>query len=210
MATNARGHTVPAAGETPSRAAIFGSLLTVNDIIPVSNETARAQKLAELAAVGVSGHLLVYREDLRIIERRTASGWQSVTGEVTGVTPVPAFSLPQATPPVTILNSTTLTHPFSGEVIVEAELVGDVIVGASTSVRFLLTVAGLARPGWAQNFSAGGNVRDSPHTRVRTTVSAGTPVTVQVAAADVGVGGTSNGAGVLSVAWTIRPGRGAA
>lgn len=52
MATNTRGHTVPAAGETPSRAAIFGALLTVNDIVPVANTTARQQLVADLTAAG--------------------------------------------------------------------------------------------------------------------------------------------------------------
>lgn len=161
--------------------------------------------------VAAGGHVLAYRSDERIVERRTAAGgWQSLTGVHTGTVAVPAFSLPQATAPATILGTTTLAHPFSGEVVVEAELVGDAIIGANTSVRFLLTVSGQSRQAWAQNFSAGGNVRDNPSARVITTVAAGTPVTVQVQAADVGSGGTSNGTGVLSVAWTIRPGRGAA
>ena len=49
MATNARGHTIPAAGETPSRAAIFAPLLTVNDIVMATNATDRAQKITALA-----------------------------------------------------------------------------------------------------------------------------------------------------------------
>lgn len=50
MGTSARKHTIPLAGETPTRAAIASGFASVNDIIPVPNATARAQLLADLAA----------------------------------------------------------------------------------------------------------------------------------------------------------------
>lgn len=175
-------------------------------VVPVSSAAVRD---ALGTAAGASTPL-VYRTDERIIERRIAAGtWQSVTGAITGVTSVPAFSLPSAVPPATILTSTVLTHPFTGEVVVSADLVGDAVIGGNSSARFLLTVNGLARPGWTQNFGAG-LVRDSPNVHVTTTVAAGTPVSIQVSVADVGAGGTSAAAASLQVEWTIRPGRGAA
>jgi len=51
MATSARKHTVPAALETPRRAAINDLAASINDIVPVANVTARAQLLADLAAM---------------------------------------------------------------------------------------------------------------------------------------------------------------
>lgn len=167
-----------------------------------------AERNALLTTHGSSPTEPLWVDVAGILQRHNGTIWQSMTGAITGNTSVPAFSLPSAVPPATILATTTLTHPFVGEVVVDAELVGDAVVGANTSVRFLLTVSGLARPAWVQNFG-GGNLRDSPHARVITTVPAGSPVTVTVQAADVGSGGTSGSAGVLAVAWMIRPGRGA-
>lgn len=51
MATDARGHTAPASGETPRRQVINDLSLSIRDPIPVANVTARTAKLAELAAL---------------------------------------------------------------------------------------------------------------------------------------------------------------
>ena len=50
MATDLRGHTVPAAGDAPSRAALLSLGLTVRDPIPVANTTTRAALIVSLAA----------------------------------------------------------------------------------------------------------------------------------------------------------------
>lgn len=52
MATNARKHTVPAAGETPRRQVINDLAASINDIVPVPNVTARAQLVADVVAAG--------------------------------------------------------------------------------------------------------------------------------------------------------------
>lgn len=51
MATDARGHTVPAGDDEPKRSDLTGLSLSVNDAIPVANATERATKLAELAGL---------------------------------------------------------------------------------------------------------------------------------------------------------------
>lgn len=53
MATDLRGHTVPAGNEAPSRGALTALGLSIRDAIPVANATARTQRIADLAAVGV-------------------------------------------------------------------------------------------------------------------------------------------------------------
>lgn len=51
MATDARGHTVPAATDHPARAAFLNLALSIRDAIPVTNATTRASTLAALAAL---------------------------------------------------------------------------------------------------------------------------------------------------------------
>lgn len=53
MATDARGHTVPAATDAPKRADILALGLSINDPIVVANTTARAQALTDLAAESI-------------------------------------------------------------------------------------------------------------------------------------------------------------
>lgn len=86
MATSARKHTVPAAGETPRRQAINDLAASINDIVPVQNQTARAQLLADVVA---AGHvwprpLYVDRADAgpRGIIERTIDGttWEALAG----------------------------------------------------------------------------------------------------------------------------------
>jgi len=79
MATNARGHTVPSAGETPSRAAIFQSLMTVNDIVPVANATARAQKLLDLGS-SAARPLIVRQSDTGVYWEHDGTAWRALGG----------------------------------------------------------------------------------------------------------------------------------
>lgn len=50
MATDLRGHTVPANNEAPNRGALAALALSVRDPIPVANATARSTRIADLAA----------------------------------------------------------------------------------------------------------------------------------------------------------------
>jgi hypothetical protein len=52
MATDARKHTAPAAGETPRRQSLNDLSLSINDIIPVANTPERAQYIVDLTAAG--------------------------------------------------------------------------------------------------------------------------------------------------------------
>lgn len=67
MATDIKKHTTIASGETPSRAAIAAAILSINDAIPVANQTEQAQLLAALSgtpyAVGPTRPLVTVRQD---------------------------------------------------------------------------------------------------------------------------------------------------
>lgn len=55
MATDARGHTVPASSDHPSRAAwVLTPLLSVRDPIPVASATAQATLVSTLSGLGVT------------------------------------------------------------------------------------------------------------------------------------------------------------
>ena len=65
MGTNARGHTIPdATGVPPSRTGIFGSLLTINDIVMAANATARGIAIAAIVPT-TSRPLFVYQADTK-------------------------------------------------------------------------------------------------------------------------------------------------
>ncbi|WP_336627377.1 MULTISPECIES: hypothetical protein [unclassified Microbacterium] len=53
MAVDAKKHTSPAPGETPSRAQLAAMILSTNDAIPVANATERAQVVSALNAASV-------------------------------------------------------------------------------------------------------------------------------------------------------------
>jgi hypothetical protein len=93
MATDARGHTVPAATDVPSRNTILNALLSVKDITPVTNTTTRASTSTAVSP-SATNPLLVARADARadsFLEfTKDGSTWLSVplsTGVVT-YTPV--------------------------------------------------------------------------------------------------------------------------
>lgn len=70
---DAKKHSSVAAGEAPKRGALADGLLSVNDIVPVSNATERAQLVAALstssAPVGASKPLAVSRADARALHQ---------------------------------------------------------------------------------------------------------------------------------------------
>jgi hypothetical protein len=69
MATDARGHTVPAATDHPSRQTLLNLMRTTRDITPVTNTAARAAvptaMTAEGLSVAVTNPLMVARADAR-------------------------------------------------------------------------------------------------------------------------------------------------
>lgn len=72
MATDVKKHTSPAAGETPSRAAIAAAILSINDIVPVANTTEANIVAAAVAAAGqdlATTPLFVSRADARGLHR---------------------------------------------------------------------------------------------------------------------------------------------
>lgn len=102
MGTDIRKHTAPLAGETPSRQVINDLSLTVNDVIPIANTTARAQLVADLTAAGFTPSqtkpLYVHRADAGTGQElevttdgttwRTISApvWTTYTATLTGLT----------------------------------------------------------------------------------------------------------------------------
>lgn len=69
MPSDARNHTVPAAGDHPARATLLSLALGIRDVIPVSNTTTRAAVITAMAAAGVSvsvsNPVYVHRADAR-------------------------------------------------------------------------------------------------------------------------------------------------
>lgn len=67
MATDVRKHTVPAPGDAPRRQAILDLGLSIRDVIPVANTTARSQLITAMGAAGqgpsASNPVLVFRAD---------------------------------------------------------------------------------------------------------------------------------------------------
>lgn len=191
--------TTASSGNTIAQTAPYAA--PAGGVIPVRNATERDALTAFATA---EGPITVDRLDLGILERSTGSGWQSLTGVVTGLTSVGAFARPAEAGPTTLLASTLLTNPFSGNVIVEADLVGDASIAPNISVKFLLTAGGVQRFAWGQNFSTAGVVTDSPnvHSVGITTAAA---AAVSVAVANVGTGGVSATAGQMAVQWVVRP-----
>lgn len=67
MATDARGHTVPGAGDAPARAALTDLSLSIRDVAYVADSTGRATLVSDLATAGktvsASNPLYVHRAD---------------------------------------------------------------------------------------------------------------------------------------------------
>lgn len=79
MATDARGHTVPAGTDAfDPQGDIDTALTTVNDIVPVANSTGRASALAAVGAT-TTDPLLVSRTDTRVVEGSWGSGFYALT-----------------------------------------------------------------------------------------------------------------------------------
>lgn len=88
MATDVRGHTVPSNTGHPQRADVTALALSVRDPIVVASTTARAQKIVDLAAVGVvpssTNPVWFYRTDAgsgkeleRTVDGTTFETWRS-------------------------------------------------------------------------------------------------------------------------------------
>lgn len=75
MATDARGHTAPAAAEAPRRQAFNDLSLSVNDMVMATNATTRG---TVLTAVGSSAArpLFVYQQDTDTVWRHDGSAWR--------------------------------------------------------------------------------------------------------------------------------------
>lgn len=96
MGTDIRKHTAPLAGETPSRQVINDLSLTVNDVIPIANTTARAQLVVDLTAAGFTPSqtkpLYVHRADagagLELEVSTDGTTWRTIASSVwTAYTP---------------------------------------------------------------------------------------------------------------------------
>lgn len=94
MATDARGHTVPAAADHPTRQALLTAMLSVKDPIPVADSTARATLISTLAALSpaivpsTSNPVFVFRADAATganVEYTTdGSTWRAIYANDTG------------------------------------------------------------------------------------------------------------------------------
>lgn len=82
MATDNRGHTVPAASDVPSRTTLLNLSLSMCDVVPVTNATTRTTAVTNLGAT-TAKPLLVARADARadsILEESHDSGttWRTI------------------------------------------------------------------------------------------------------------------------------------
>lgn len=89
MATDARGHTVPAASDHPQRQNLLDMMLSVNDYVSVTNTTTR-NALGITLAPTTSRPLIVYRVDSGTLELSTnGSAWTTLPDRNDGTwTPV--------------------------------------------------------------------------------------------------------------------------
>lgn len=171
-------------------------------VVPVASASARAA-LATAASPSVTNPLLVWQQDTKVLHLYDGATPRALTGELVGS--VAAVAEPGFTTGTkTAVASTTLAHPFTGPVIVEAEIVGDLVVGANSTVRVDLTAGGLTRTGRSSN-AAPANLSLTPVATARTRVESGA-ITVSLTVTIVeGVAGASWAAGQMAVQWSIRP-----
>lgn len=81
MGTDARKHTVPLAGETPRRQAFNDLSLSINDIVPIANATARAQLVTDIGGAAYEG-LTIYRQDMFWVETYLSGAWRVTAGRL--------------------------------------------------------------------------------------------------------------------------------
>jgi len=77
MATDARKHTAPAAGETPRRQAFNDLSLSINDVVPVANDTERTQALLDLGS-SATRVLIVRQQDTGMYWQHDGSAWRQL------------------------------------------------------------------------------------------------------------------------------------
>jgi hypothetical protein len=124
MATDARGHTIPAATDVPSRNTLLNLSLSTCDVVPVTNTTTRATAVTNLGAT-TAKPLIVARADARadsLLEMSSDSG-------TTWRTSVLGSGLQTYTPVLTAA-TTNPTLGTGSSVAGEFERFGDWVVGA--------------------------------------------------------------------------------
>jgi hypothetical protein len=83
MATDARGHTVPAASDHPARATLLNLSSSIRDVAVVANTTARGTLITNLTSAGIgpttSNPVLVFRTDSLTYEASTdGTNWTTL------------------------------------------------------------------------------------------------------------------------------------
>ena len=79
MATDVRGHTAPAAGETPRRQVLNDLSLSINDVVMAANPTARAQALTDIGA-STARALFVWQSDTEELWVHNGARWRLLAG----------------------------------------------------------------------------------------------------------------------------------
>ena len=192
MATDLRGHTVPAAGDNPSRAALTTLAMSVRDPIPVANATARAALIVSLAAASpavvpsTSNPVFVFRADA------TAGGQLEVTVDGTNWRTCWADDLAWTAP--TLGNSWVTPGPIGAAYQVagfrkvggEVEMRG--LIGSGTTSTTIFTLPAGARPALREIFLCAANagaaqleVRPDGVVTVIAYIASGTNVLVSLA-----------------------------
>lgn len=100
MATDARGHTVPAAADHPQRQNLLDMALSVNDPVMVADTTARTSVASALAAsISASRPLIVYRADAARYESTIdGTNWLVVASATDWTAWVPAITASTTNP----------------------------------------------------------------------------------------------------------------
>lgn len=144
MATDPRGHTVPAGDEPPARSAILDLSLSIRDPKPVANTTARAQHISDLAGAGItpstSNPVFVFRADapagaqLEYTTDASGTTWHTVPA-----TPLTAMRMAAGTASGSMASQATITisDTFPASRFTVAPIVTPVIIGASGYVSTL-------------------------------------------------------------------------
>lgn len=128
MSTDARGHTVPASTDHPSRAALTALSLSIRDAIPVASATARAALITTLSGLGitasVSNPIRVWRADAPV------GAQEEITVNGTNWAALPTMASPTAYTPALTASTTNPTLGTTGSLDTgEFSRVGKVTTG---------------------------------------------------------------------------------
>lgn len=131
MATDARGHTVPAASDVPSRNTLLNMMLSVNDFVSVTNTTTRAAVATAVSPTAVRP-LIVARADARPDSELeyTSDGlaWKTVTLGSGVQIYTPALTAPTTNPTLGSGSSAVGEYEKFGDWVVGT---GEIVFGAS-------------------------------------------------------------------------------